>query len=123
MAIGCIQALSCNNNTCPVGITTHDPKLTKGLDIELKSERVKNYVSNLLHDHEEILASLGKRNYSELSEDVLTLELEKLVDRIKKNRRTETLNELQKNIVEAEKSQNKEELMKLLALQQELLSS
>ena len=73
MAIGCIQALQCNANTCPVGITTHQPKLVAGLDIELKSERVKNYVHNLWHDHEEILASLGKRSHSELSTENLFL--------------------------------------------------
>src|SRR5690625_2946861 len=32
MAIGCIQALLCNTNRCPTGITTQDPKLTIGLD-------------------------------------------------------------------------------------------
>ena len=26
---GCIQALKCNNNTCPTGITTHDPRFQK----------------------------------------------------------------------------------------------
>ena len=31
-ALGCIQALQCNKNTCPTGITTHDPKLQRGLD-------------------------------------------------------------------------------------------
>ena len=30
-ALGCIQALQCNKNTCPTGITTHDPKLQRGL--------------------------------------------------------------------------------------------
>ncbi|HPI95471.1 MAG TPA: FMN-binding glutamate synthase family protein, partial [Gammaproteobacteria bacterium] len=30
-SLGCIQALKCNKNTCPTGITTHDPKLQKGL--------------------------------------------------------------------------------------------
>ena len=33
-AIGCIQALQCNKNTCPTGITTHDKKLQRGLDWE-----------------------------------------------------------------------------------------
>ncbi|GIS02546.1 MAG: hypothetical protein CM15mP103_10970 [Gammaproteobacteria bacterium] len=28
-SLGCIQALQCNENTCPTGITTHDPKLQK----------------------------------------------------------------------------------------------
>ena len=40
-ALGCIQALKCNNNTCPVGITTHDKSLQKGLVIAKKSQRVK----------------------------------------------------------------------------------
>ncbi len=71
LAIGCIQALQCNANTCPVGITTHDPKLYSGLDIEDKSERVANYVSNLWHDHQEILAAMGKTRHSELSRENL----------------------------------------------------
>ncbi len=71
LAIGCIQALQCNSNTCPVGITTHDPKLSSGLDIEDKSQRVANYVHNLWHDHQEMLASLGKTRHSELGRDNL----------------------------------------------------
>lgn len=68
MSLGCIMALQCNRNTCPVGITTHDPHLQKGLDIELKSERVKNYVLHMEHDYYELLASLGKKSFSELNE-------------------------------------------------------
>ena len=71
LAIGCIQALRCNNNTCPVGITTHSEKLQKGLDIEEKSERVKNYVLNLDHYHYEIMAAMGKTNFVDLNQDNL----------------------------------------------------
>ena len=71
MAIGCIQALRCNNNSCPVGITTHNKSLQKGLDIETKSERVNNYVHSLVHDHKELLASLGKTSIAELQEENL----------------------------------------------------
>ncbi len=46
-AIGCIQALQCNRNTCPTGVTTHDPKLQKGLVVEDKAERVKHYCENM----------------------------------------------------------------------------
>ncbi len=46
-AIGCIQAMKCNKNTCPTGITTHKPSLQNGLDPELKSVRVKNFVSKI----------------------------------------------------------------------------
>jgi len=46
-ALGCIQALQCNKNTCPTGITTHDPKLQRGLDPTDKAVRVASYVRNL----------------------------------------------------------------------------
>lgn len=42
-ALGCIQALQCNKNTCPTGITTHNPKLQEGLDVKDKAQRVANY--------------------------------------------------------------------------------
>jgi glutamate synthase domain-containing protein 2 len=66
LALGCIQALQCNMNTCPVGITTHETKLQRGLDIESKSVRVANYVSALLHDQEELLGSMGCRSIRQL---------------------------------------------------------
>ncbi|HRD93594.1 MAG TPA: FMN-binding glutamate synthase family protein, partial [Accumulibacter sp.] len=30
-SLGCIQALRCHTNTCPTGVTTHDPRLQRGL--------------------------------------------------------------------------------------------
>ena len=42
-ALGCIQALQCNKNTCPTGITTHDRKLQRGLVPADKAERVSKY--------------------------------------------------------------------------------
>lgn len=68
LALGCIQALQCNQNTCPVGITTHEQHLQGGVDIEVKSERVANYVGSLHHDHYEIIASMGKTCIGELNE-------------------------------------------------------
>jgi glutamate synthase domain-containing protein 2 len=46
-ALGCIQALQCNKNTCPTGITTHDGKLQRGLVPEDKAERVCQYSKNM----------------------------------------------------------------------------
>jgi len=43
LALGCIHALKCNTNRCPVGVATQDETLTKGLDIENKAIRVMNY--------------------------------------------------------------------------------
>ncbi len=75
LALGCIQALRCNNNTCPVGITTHSERLQHGLDVEEKSERVKNYALNLNHYHYEILAGMGKKRFSDLDTDSLIFPL------------------------------------------------
>ena len=46
-ALGCIQALQCNKNTCPTGITTHDKKLQLGLNPENKATRVAQYARNI----------------------------------------------------------------------------
>ncbi len=50
-SLGCIQALQCNKNTCPTGITTHDKKLQRGLVVKDKAERVRQYS---LHMRKEI---------------------------------------------------------------------
>ena len=60
-ALGCIQAMQCNRNTCPTGITTHDPKLQKGLDPLEKGERVASYLRQLVHEVEIISHAVGVR--------------------------------------------------------------
>ncbi|MDH5517388.1 MAG: FMN-binding glutamate synthase family protein [Gammaproteobacteria bacterium] len=65
-ALGCIQALQCNKNTCPTGITTHKKNLQKGLDVNIKSERVKNFVENLVHEVCIISHSVGVHSPREL---------------------------------------------------------
>ncbi len=58
-SLGCIQAMKCNRNTCPTGITTHDPRLQKGLVPEDRFESVANYVTGLVHEVETIAHSVG----------------------------------------------------------------
>ncbi len=58
-ALGCIQSLKCNKNTCPTGVTTHDKRLQKGLDPTDKAVRVANYCRNMRHDVEVIAHSCG----------------------------------------------------------------
>lgn len=48
-ALGCIQALQCNKNTCPTGITTHDKELQRGLVPKDKGQRVASYAKQLTH--------------------------------------------------------------------------
>ena len=65
-ALGCIQALQCDRNTCPTGITTHNKRLQKGLDATEKSERVKHYVKNMVYEVGVIAHSCGVREPREL---------------------------------------------------------
>ncbi len=58
-ALGCIQALQCNKNTCPTGITTHDPDLQKGLNPADKAQRVEHFARNMVHEVSMIASSCG----------------------------------------------------------------
>ena len=58
-ALGCIQALKCNRNTCPTGITTHDPRFQSGLVPEDKELRVAAYAKEIIKEVETIAHSVG----------------------------------------------------------------
>jgi glutamate synthase domain-containing protein 2 len=58
-SLGCIQALKCNKNTCPTGITTHNNRLQKGLDSADKSAKAANFCKNLILDVKVISHSCG----------------------------------------------------------------
>ena len=66
LSLGCIQALQCNKNTCPTGITTHNKKLQRGLVPEDKAVRVASYHDNLMHDVALIAHSCGVREPRQL---------------------------------------------------------
>ncbi len=66
MALGCIQALECNSNTCPTGIATQDTSLIKGLDVNDKFIRVANYHKNTIHSFNELLAAAGLSSSSDI---------------------------------------------------------
>ena len=58
-SLGCIQALKCNKNTCPTGITTHDERFQKGLVPEAKYEKVAAYAKGMIKEVETIAHSVG----------------------------------------------------------------
>jgi len=58
-SLGCIQALKCHKNTCPTGITTHDPRFQAGLVVEDKDKRVAHYAKSVVKDVETIAHSVG----------------------------------------------------------------
>jgi glutamate synthase domain-containing protein 2 len=65
-ALGCIQALQCNKNTCPTGITTHNKKLQRGLVPKNKAIRVKNFHKNMTYEVGVIAHSCGVLESREL---------------------------------------------------------
>ena len=65
-SLGCIQALQCNKNTCPTGITTHDPDLQRGLDVSDKTLRVMHYQQNMTKEVGIIAHSCGAHSPRDL---------------------------------------------------------
>lgn len=59
MALGCIQALECNKNTCPTGVATQDPYFMKGLVVEDKVTRVANYHKHTVESFVELMGAAG----------------------------------------------------------------
>lgn len=66
LSLGCIQALRCHSNHCPVGITTNDPNLTAGLHVPAKAERVANYHSETLKVVHSLLSAMGRKRPSDV---------------------------------------------------------
>jgi glutamate synthase domain-containing protein 2 len=66
MALGCIQALQCNTNTCPTGVATQNPALTKGLVVEDKKHRVANFHRRTVESFAELLSAAGLSDHSKL---------------------------------------------------------
>ena len=67
MAIGCIQALECNKNTCPTGVATQDPALVDGLVMDDKKVRVANFHKNTIESFVELMAASGIDTPSKLN--------------------------------------------------------
>lgn len=66
MALGCIQARSCNTDECPTGIATQNPSRNKGLVVANKSQRVANFHRETVAHVAELLAAAGLERLDEL---------------------------------------------------------
>ncbi|WP_231626917.1 FMN-binding glutamate synthase family protein [Streptomyces apocyni] len=58
-AVGCIQAQRCHTNTCPVGVTTQDPRRTRALNVPNKSLRVQRFQAATVTSALKIMAAMG----------------------------------------------------------------
>lgn len=67
MALGCIQALECNKNTCPTGVATQDPYFMKGLVVEDKTVRVANYHKNTVESFVELMGAAGIKHPDQIN--------------------------------------------------------
>lgn len=68
-ALGCIQALKCNEDVCPVGVATQQPHLYKGLDVNDKYVRVAQFHRNTLRATVEIMEACGFKTLADVSAD------------------------------------------------------
>jgi len=59
LALGCIQAQSCNTNECPTGVATTDPHRGRAIDVNDKSVRVFNFQRSTVHAFNELCGAMG----------------------------------------------------------------
>lgn len=76
LALGCIQALRCDRNTCPTGVTTNNPSLMRGLVISEKWKRVKNYQGETVKEFLELFAAAGCKKLSDLNRSYIFKQVE-----------------------------------------------
>jgi glutamate synthase domain-containing protein 2 len=70
LSLGCIQALRCNTNKCPTGITTQNPRLYKGLIVEDKYKRVAAFQKHTVRTALEMMAASGVERVEDLTPEI-----------------------------------------------------
>lgn len=66
-ALGCIQALQCNTNKCPTGITTQNKRLMRAINVEEKKHRVANFHRRTVASFLDIVGSMGYEDPDDVS--------------------------------------------------------
>jgi len=67
LALGCIQARSCNTDECPTGIATQNPAREKGIVVSNKAARVANFHRDTVANLVELLAAAGLDSLDQLT--------------------------------------------------------
>ncbi|MFG1297705.1 FMN-binding glutamate synthase family protein [Xanthobacter variabilis] len=65
-SLGCVMSMRCHTGECPTGVTTNDPHLQRGLVVEEKAERVRNFQQHTVAALAELVAAAGLSHPSEL---------------------------------------------------------
>lgn len=71
LSLGCIQALECHKNTCPTGVATNNPSKVRGLVVEEKWKRVRNYHKETMKDFMALFAAAGCTELSQLNRSMI----------------------------------------------------
>ena len=61
-SLGCVQSMQCHKDTCPTGIATHSKYRQRGLVVEDKAERVKQYAHWMSYEVNSLAHSCGLGN-------------------------------------------------------------
>lgn len=67
LALGCIQALECNKNSCPTGVATQDSELVAGLVVSDKKQRIANYHHETVEGFVELMAATGIKDMKDIN--------------------------------------------------------
>src|SRR5690625_215239 len=76
LALGCIQALKCNTNKCPTGVTTNNPALMRGLNVQEKWKWVRNYQARTVSDFLDLFAASGCSDINQLNRKLIYKKLQ-----------------------------------------------
>lgn len=68
-SLGCVQSQQCHLDTCPTGITTHSKYRQRGLVVEDKAERVKQYAHWMNYEVNALAHSCGLGNAREFKRE------------------------------------------------------
>ena len=78
VVMGCIMMRVCHLNTCPVGVATQNPELTK--KFAGQPEFVENFFKFVAEEVREYMAKLGFRTLDEMIGQVQSLDVNKAID-------------------------------------------
>ncbi|MCH9644272.1 MAG: FMN-binding glutamate synthase family protein [Gammaproteobacteria bacterium] len=80
-SIGCIQAIRCNTNTCPTGVTTNKPKRFKAIVPDEKSEHVKNFHDRTIESVLELSGAMGLEHPCDVTPDKIFIRTDEVKSR------------------------------------------
>lgn len=77
IAINCEQYRICQTGLCPTGVTTHNPMLTKQLDVQEGVRKLSNFLKVTKHELETFVRIVGKNDIKKLdARDLVSLKKE-----------------------------------------------